>query len=206
MYDPCHKVLHHEVLTAFKLWARAEFCYFILAGLEWKSTKLPDRHEAPDHQPADSEHAADQNKKRSPQVLGQLTLEITLLKGLPLRHRESILSRSTLINENNLTDAAFHPKLYTIRVEKGNFAEPACVEYKVPPRIRYALRLIFDKSPYPPRSEWKKPDGGPDSNHLWDDKEFVGRPSDELKKRGRPMNAGPVEGWAEFLREMIGLA
>jgi hypothetical protein len=101
-----------------------------------------------------------------------------------------------MLNELGLTDDAFRPKSYTIRIEKGNFTEPCHVGYSssyTPPR--FALRLLFDKSPYPPRSEWRKPEGGPDSGQFWDHIEFVGRISPELEKQGRAMNDLPLAGW-----------
>lgn len=176
-----------------KLWCRIEFSYWIAADLTWKSIKPLDDHEKCDNQVTQIGTAA--NPSKSPHLLGQLHLEITLAKRLPERVRDSILSKSTIINELGLTDDAFLPKLYTIRIEKGNFIEPWCVGFWDSWRPRFALRLIFDKSPYPPRSEWKEPEGGPASCRFWDHVEFVGREDPELKKRGRAMNDVPSAIW-----------
>jgi hypothetical protein len=97
---------------------------------------------------------------------------------------------------NALTDDAFQPKSYSIRIEKGNFTEPSFVGSESPSRPRYALRLLFDKSPYPPREEWREPEGGPDSGKFWGHKEFVGRDAPELEKLGRATNdPAPAGGW-----------
>lgn len=89
---------------------------------------------------------------------------------------------------NALTDAAFQPKLYSIRIEKGNFTEPCFAGSESPLRPRYALRLLFDRSPYPPREEWREPGGGPDSGQFWGHTEFVARDAPELEELGRAMN------------------
>jgi hypothetical protein len=171
-----------------KLWCRCEFCYWIFADLTWKSIKEPlDPAKSPPPLGAKA-------KGSSPLLLGQLNLEITLAKGPPERWQRSILSTSTIINERSLTDEAFQPKLYTIRIERGNFIVPAYIGFPgglYGTDLRFELRLIFDKSPYPPRSEWRKPDGGPDSNQFWEHKEFVGRQSKELEKKRRAMNQVP---------------
>lgn len=55
--------------------------------------------------------------------------------------------------------------------------EPCYVGISSSNEPEFLLRLVFDKSPYPPRSEWKKPEGGPDGGQFWDHKEFVSRRS-----------------------------
>lgn len=171
-----------------KLWCRCEVNVYILADLTWKSIKEP-------FDPAKSPPPLGAKVERSsPIVLGQLNLEITLAKGLPEKWHTSTLSRNTIINELGLTDEAFQPKLYAIRVERGNFIVPSYIGFPgslFGTEPRFELRLIFDKSPYPPRSEWRKPDGGPDSGQFWEHKEFVGRQSKELEKKGRAMNQVP---------------
>jgi hypothetical protein len=162
-------------------------CYFIVAELEWKSLSSP--------QP-DQVETTGATGPRSPQLLGQLNLEITLSKKLV---KELLTSKSrlpTTMNEMFLSDDAFRPKLFTVRIEKGNFIAPSGIGFKDSPRERYALRLLFDKSPYPPREEWKRPEGGPDSNLFWDNVEFAGRPSPELEKKRRiAMNDVDSAGW-----------
>lgn len=116
-------ILIKSSLIRLKLWCRIEFSYWIAADLTWKSIKPPDER----NQIGQIETAP--NQRNSPRLLGQLVLEITLAKSLPEWVRDSILSKSTIINELGLTDDAFQPKLYTIRIEKGNFIEPWCVGF-----------------------------------------------------------------------------
>lgn len=63
--------------------------------------------------------------------------------------------------EETLFDAAFRPKTYTVELAKGRFAlaDWLCWEGKSPPRESdswFGLRIVFDKSPYPPLEEWMK--------------------------------------------------
>jgi len=171
-----------------ELWCRCNFNYFIAAELEWKSIDPPNRSTQITRSTNSLTHT------KLPQLLGQLTLEITLVKQIP-QHARAFLSRSTILNELGLTDAAFRPKSYTIRIEKGNFVEPCCIRGMSPSMPRFALRLLFDTSPYPPRVEWRAPEGGPDSNCFWEHREFVGRAAPDLRKSGRAMNDFPSEGW-----------
>ena len=71
----------------------------------------------------------------------------------------------TYLNEQLLTDAAFLPKKYTVRLEHGRFDDPswtylvACKKWR--PSIfgrpyKYALHLGFDKAPFPPLEEWNE--------------------------------------------------
>ncbi|KAI9770644.1 MAG: hypothetical protein M1839_003093 [Geoglossum umbratile] len=174
-----------------ELWCRCNFNYWIAAELEWKSIEPLDRVESP----GQIVEIASATRNKSPRLLGQLNLEITLAKRLPRRVQSSNLSKSTIINELGLIDDAFRPKSYTIRIEKGNFTEPCYIRFSSSHRPRFALRLVFDESPYPPRSEWREPEGGPDGGQFWDHKEFVGRSSPELEKQGRAMNDLPPAGW-----------
>jgi len=165
-----------------ELWCRCNFNYWIAADLEWKSVEPLD-HVEPRGQIAE---IASATWNKSPHLLGQLNLEITLTNRLPRRAQTSNLSKSTIINELGLKDDAFRPKSYTIRIEKGNFIEPCHIGSSSSHRPRFALRLVFDKSPYPPRSEWRRPEGGPDGGQFWDHKEFVGRSSPEWKSKEEP--------------------
>jgi hypothetical protein len=99
---------------------------------------------------------------------------------------------------NELEDNAFQPKVYSIRIERGNFMIPcfAGSEDRHKPNNRYALRLQFDRSPYPPRKDWKNPEYGPDGCEFWGRKEFVGRSTPGLENKRRPMNdSAPAGGW-----------
>ncbi|KAI1409889.1 hypothetical protein F5Y13DRAFT_169166 [Hypoxylon sp. FL1857] len=172
-----------------ELWCRCNFNYWIAAHFKWNSI-------VPSRDPGQVTSIT--QNRTSPQLLGELNLEITLTKQLPQWVQSSILSRSTLVNEYSLTDEAFRPKSYTIRIEKGNFMVPCCVGYvsssKTP---RYGLRMLFDKSPYPPRSQWREPEQGPDDCQFWDHIEFVSRPAPDLERQGQAMNDTYPRGWSE---------
>jgi hypothetical protein len=112
-------------------------------------------------------------------LLDQFAIELTLQK----RRISRFNARPGMeyqINEKLLTDAAFLPKTYMIRLEKGRF----CTQYdtlklndgrKIAPwDPRYALRLVFNVSPYPPREEWKQTDV-PDVFKFWEWNEFCSR-------------------------------
>ncbi|ODM20257.1 hypothetical protein SI65_03310 [Aspergillus cristatus] len=58
--------------------------------------------------------------------------------------------------ERSLREPAFQPRNFTIHLEKGIFPAPICA---MNPKDdlharKYALRLVFDSSPYPPPEEW----------------------------------------------------
>ncbi|KAI0378645.1 hypothetical protein F5Y04DRAFT_261265 [Hypomontagnella monticulosa] len=176
-----------------ELWCRCNFNYWIAAELQWESIELPRHQSRSLATPSETKIAP---TKKS-QILGRLRLKLTLTKRLPQHAASSILSQSTLVNEFSLTDDAFLPKSYTIKIEKGNFIEPCCIGYPNSDRPRFSLRLLFDKSPYPPRSEWKKPEGGPDGGQFWDHVEFVSRSSFDLEKREIAMNDVSPGRWNE---------
>ncbi|KAI9651980.1 MAG: hypothetical protein M1829_001993 [Trizodia sp. TS-e1964] len=96
---------------------------------------------------------------RSPQLLGQPNIEITLERklspGIPKEYGKHLI-------EEVLCDAVFRPKCFCIRIEKGDFIEQGAVRYKGIGLDRYSLRFLFDKSPCPPREEWQKPECRPD--------------------------------------------
>jgi hypothetical protein len=112
-------------------------------------------------------------------LLGQINLNITLTKRLPAWAQKSS-RKFPFANEGSLTDDAFQPKSFTVRIEEGDFEIPsqAWVPSKFAhlhsgrPSLKFTRRLVFDVSPYPPKSEWKKGSHGKD---LWDFKEFVGK-------------------------------
>ncbi|KAI1337880.1 hypothetical protein F5Y15DRAFT_417666 [Xylariaceae sp. FL0016] len=82
---------------------------------------------------------------------------------------------SLKINEHVLTDDAFAAKTYAVTLEnKGEFRsleDLAMAEMSVYAE-KFGRRLTFDASPYPPRSEWKKPEGMADANKPWEWKRF----------------------------------
>lgn len=78
------------------------------------------------------------------------------------------------LNEAQLTKDAFLPKKYTIRLEKGVFVPSVDAKiYKFKNPSKFALRLAFDKAPYPSREEWKEPGGAAqDALLFWEWNEF----------------------------------
>ena len=81
--------------------------------------------------------------------MSQFDIELTLAKRrIPRMNRPEMQSRG--LNEVFLTDDAFLPKTYTVRLEKGNFLTPFDAmfpEYEDQYTPRFAFRLAFDKSP-----------------------------------------------------------
>ena len=135
---------------------QAEASVFIAAEFEWKPGNLLDL-------------------VLNPQTGAiQFGIELTLMPRKPTRDGND-WSRYR-INEENLTDAAFIPKTYTITLERGIFLTEYDLlrEKQIPSTPRYAARLSFDPSPYPTREEWKKPDFAPDAYKFWEWKQFCG--------------------------------
>ena len=167
------------LLNKLKLQCCVELWIFIAAEFEWKAQR-----------PESLEQVIDLNSisgtRRNPHLISLFDIELTLTK----RRTPRLSTPETQpwqINELRLTDDAFLPKRYTIRLEKGNFLAPAdnISESKNEFMSRYALRLVFDKSPYPPRHEWKQPEEGPDGLKMWEWKEFVGEELPRLEKRSK---------------------
>ncbi|PYI07788.1 hypothetical protein BO78DRAFT_340668 [Aspergillus sclerotiicarbonarius CBS 121057] len=111
------------------------------------------------------------------QFLAQFDMEINLTK-------RAITTRGStedyILNEENLIDDAFLPKTYSVRLEKGMF-KTAFERTAGPVRSwapSYAYQLVFDKSPFPPRQEWRDLEDVPEPPFLgiseW--KEFCSRP------------------------------
>lgn len=139
---------------------------WISAGFDWKSVEPPEQIDI-------------ERVPGGPHLLGLLNIELILTTRRAGWFQEEKW-QSFPINEACLKDAAFRPKAYSIRLEQGSFAHPCQAGSQNDDDwpwmlTRFALRLVFDNSPYPPRSEWKKPDGGPDSLQFWNRKEFVAR-------------------------------
>ncbi|KAI0202314.1 hypothetical protein F4808DRAFT_449720 [Astrocystis sublimbata] len=175
-----------------ELECRCNLNYWILAEFEWKD------HPSPGSAVTQSD-APTKNAINQPKLLRQDDIEITLTKRIPKSARrwaEANPSGAESMNKN-LTDGAYRPKTYTVRLERGNFIQPAYIGSQNKDMPRYELRLLFDKSPYPPRSEWKDPEGASDEGQFWDIVEFVGCPAKDADaaKRSAPMNDPSVSSW-----------
>ncbi|PYI19615.1 hypothetical protein BO99DRAFT_432524 [Aspergillus violaceofuscus CBS 115571] len=93
-----------------------------------------------------------------------------------------------LLNEDCLTEQAFQPKTFKIRLEYGQFFHQWETQRTGVPdwSYPYALRLVFDPSPYPPREEWTAAWGDAvlDYQRFWQRTEFCGHHSQLPRERG----------------------
>jgi hypothetical protein len=103
-------------------------------------------------QRADVRHAG--GTRAHPQLLSLFDIELTLAKRRNAWMRRADKQRWR-VNEALLTDGAFRPKTYALRLERGTFLTQydARPPGEQPHARRFALRLTFDPSPYPPRHE-----------------------------------------------------
>ena len=117
--------------------------------------------------------------RKKPHIIAQISIEMTLTK-----RRISKLcglgdtdTHKAAINESRLTEDAFQPKSYTVRLEKGVFLRPGDAMRQINPSdsSKFALRLVFDPSPYPPQQEWREQGGSTAVMKFWEWKEFCGR-------------------------------
>ncbi|KAL1871071.1 hypothetical protein Daus18300_004816 [Diaporthe australafricana] len=100
----------------------------------------------------------------SPDWSYTLDIELTLTKRPTQPLQEQIAARGweLRLQDVNLTEAAFRPKTFQIQVAKGKFGRQKILELQnkraeavqEEERSWYGLRLLFDKSPFPPEDEW----------------------------------------------------
>ncbi|KAE8376129.1 hypothetical protein BDV26DRAFT_294361 [Aspergillus bertholletiae] len=150
-----------------RLICRGELSVWIAAEFDWKiqNSECLDQ----------CLHISGGYPPRRPSLLSQFTLEMTLTKRRIPKLGDADMQEYR-INEELLSDAAFLPKQYVIKLETDRFLSG--FDYRtrhVTGRFipgfdrrehlkwspKYALRMVFDKSPYPLREEWKSPDGAP---------------------------------------------
>ncbi|KAK7981193.1 hypothetical protein PG989_013650 [Apiospora arundinis] len=146
--------------------AGSELCVFIAAETEWK-LKTAGVLDAPVD--------LGRSSTKDGSTLGIFDMEITLTTRVhPLL--KDHFQDGDLVNEKALTETAFIPKTFNIKLERGHFAEPALSMTKEQPfrGPKYQFRLVFDKSPFPPREEWTEGGRFPaEQCRFWDCKEFV---------------------------------
>ncbi|KAH6681491.1 hypothetical protein B0J14DRAFT_576510 [Halenospora varia] len=123
------------------------------------------------------------------QLQCQFAIEITLQKQDNEGTCESVQTDPAYaflphLQTSRLTDDAFLPKTYTLRLEKGRFTTQCDRLYggktwygakKLHPWATwFSFKLIFDPSPYPPRKQWKdtKTSSVPGDTHFWEWNEF----------------------------------
>lgn len=100
----------------------------------------------------------------SPDWSYTLDIELTLTKRptLPLQEQIAAKGWELRLQDVNLTEAAFRPKTFQIQVTKGKFGSKEIMELQKKrgeavqedKGFWYGLRLLFDKSPFPPEEEW----------------------------------------------------
>lgn len=113
-------------------------------------------------------------KKEDMTRLGTTDLNITLTT------RKLTHITSSRMNEQWLTDDAFSPKRYTIRLEKGPFGLTDSRNNVV--QQGYGLQLTFNTSPFPPREEWKSDKGARVQWRFWEACQFVRADDDSHPK------------------------
>lgn len=165
-------------LNNVKLVCAIELNVWIAAEFEWKAQK-------PESLDQVVNLSSISDLRKDPHHISQFDIELTLAKRrIPRMRAPEMQDRK--INESLLTDDAFLPKTYTVRLEEGNFLTTFAQTLPKKQLVytpRFALRLAFDKSPYPPRHEWKEPGIAEDAVKMWEFKDFYGRTSPELKKQ-----------------------
>lgn len=162
-------------LNNVKLRCQREMNVWIAAEFDWKLQSVGSFDQVVDVDKIDK-------ARKNPHLISQFDIEVTLAKRcIPILR--SWMKPGYKLNEWLLIDDAFLPKKYTVRLEKGNFltAYDAMLPKEDQYTPRFALRLVFDQSPYPPRHEWKEPKGAPDAVRMWEWKEFCGRNTPGLK-------------------------
>lgn len=145
-----------------QLLCRYEAVIWIAAEIRWKPV-IPDALNVT----VDATQALADDENTGLRI-AEFDLEITLTN-------HPTVQRARGINEKRLTDAAFLPKNYTLKLEKGFFFAPWDAEdpiYMAKGR-KFEWRITFDHSPFPPEEQWRKARGGPGAFKFWDMKEFV---------------------------------
>jgi hypothetical protein len=115
----------------------------------------------------------------APHLIAQLQLEITLTREVPPDDNQNFTQRPT-INRDHLTNDAFRPKLFTVKIKDGYFATPVSLLHLSTTGAHgkdWTKRLVSDNSPIPPASEWKEDACrgacDPEGTNCWDCKGFV---------------------------------
>ncbi|KAI1118311.1 hypothetical protein F5Y14DRAFT_259111 [Nemania sp. NC0429] len=158
------------------LTCRSEFSLYIAAELDWELTPGPTAA-SPTSSPTPSiaPAAIFLDPDCGPTTLVTLSLKITLTK----RRLARFADGKRELNEDYLHDSAFKPRIFHVRLERGDFIPTADANhYKSAGRavpghtLRYGLKLVFDPPPYPPAEDWKDPTNGPVTLRVWDFNEF----------------------------------
>ena len=120
---------------------RQELNIWIAAEFAWK----PQRHASLD-QVVDISGV--DGTRKDPHLIRQFHIEMTLAKRRIARMRQ-LETQGWMTNESVLTNEAYRPKMYTVRLKKGNILAPfdAMGPWEDQYTPRFAFRLAFDPSP-----------------------------------------------------------
>ncbi|GKZ37598.1 hypothetical protein AbraIFM66950_009215 [Aspergillus brasiliensis] len=166
--DGASEVTFHENGTG-KLFCSTEYTCWIFAEIDWKP-----------HNPASLDQIIDLgNNRKQPTILADLTIEMTLTT-----RRPPDIWWKGKVNEDWLNEEAFRAKTYRISLEHGRFRNQFDVKHNVRNGARYALRIVFDPSPFPPGEEWNHESSGPHVMRLWECTEFNARRYSEEELTG----------------------
>lgn len=129
------------------MYCARELIVWIAAVFEWENLGP----KALDQIIIDNNNNNKTSSKDLPQI-SQFDMKLTLTK-----HRISL--RDDPDNRRQLTEAAFMPNTYTVRLETGIFLTPeiAKTPKNFPDTRMYTLLLAFNTSLYPPPQQWKDP-------------------------------------------------
>lgn len=132
-----------------------------------------------------------------PQHLGKLNLEITLNTSVANSLTEGVPNWPSP-NERYLSKVAFQTRSFTATIEKGNFIPDYWIGHEGKFKLRWGLRLLFDKSPYPIREGLKSLDKVPISvDELGKMATFLARRLPDSETRGKAMNDDSYAGFRE---------
>ena len=133
---------------SIQIWWGAEFSLYLAAEFDWEAVN-----------PKTLEQAINitsigWDKKPNPHYLAKFDVKLTLTKRHVLVPWDGAQSRKT--PEGILMDSAYQAEKYTLTLEKGVFPTPCVANNptQYPFTYKYALLLIFDKSPYPSLDKW----------------------------------------------------
>jgi hypothetical protein len=152
------------------MWISGGFFIAVCAKFKWKSTMIAPLKLTTPPKDVDDE---------TPRLITELHLEMGLTGEVPPKDKQKFVKNPT-INKNHLTDEAFRPKFFNVRVEDGYFALPGEVDYpssRLAHQKDWTKRLVFDNTPFPLESEWQEDAHcfvhNPEGRNYWDIKDFV---------------------------------
>jgi hypothetical protein len=160
----------HVTNNSLKISAGVEFNWAILAEFNYKITAIT---------PTNQEQNFDKESQK-PTLPVAFDIEIALTKHIsPLRNGNEV------DQYKYFTPEILKPRTFHVKLEEGHFPLPEDLEWNArtgsSAETPYTRRLIFDKSPYPPLSEWKDPSWidmwkdweNPEAKNIWEKIEFA---------------------------------